>query len=362
MKPGWIGVLLALVAFGAGAWMLLRPPELPALPAGASLSPEAPRSRASMPASGLEASAVLKIDPRNLAGRAVAQPVRLSLNAEFLTTKRLKALYDRLKATPEGQTPEGQYLLYEMLRRCATVTEGNVQRPFARQLPNRDDFIAGIPASDPQRDKRIAAFDEMDTKRCAGFEGVTITQADLSKLLANAVAGGDAKARALAIEQDLWGQRRAGTPMNQVSPTDAQVEQLRQILATRDPGAMVVAGRILSNTWHDLTVRIGPEGQAAEPRALYNAWQTLACDYGYPCGADNTRVVSECALQGHCQAQSLQDHLFYYGGSPHDSQLVAQYQVILRNAVETGDWSQVNVARGERPAGSRSFFGGPGPR
>jgi hypothetical protein len=286
----------------------------------------------------------------------------MSLNSEYLTAKRLKPLYDRLKSTPEGQTPEGQYILYEMLRRCATVTDGNGQRPFTRQLPNRDEFVANLAADDPQRDKRIAAFDQVDTKRCAGFEGVSISQADLKQLLASAVAGGDAKARALTIEQDLWGQRRAGTPMNQVSPSDAQVEQLRQILATRDPAAMVVAGRILSNTWHDLTVQIGPSGQAAEPRAFYNAWQNLACDYGYPCGSDNSRVVTECALQGHCDAQTLQDYLFYYGGSPHDSQLVSQYQAILRNAVETGDWSQVNVVRGERPQGSRFFFGGVGPR
>ena len=64
------------------------------------------------------ASAVLSIDPRAI-GIRKAQPVRVSLNAEYLTAKQLKPLYDRLKATAEGQTPEGMYILYEMLRRCA---------------------------------------------------------------------------------------------------------------------------------------------------------------------------------------------------------------------------------------------------
>ena len=361
MKLRWLGVLAVLVAFGAGAWVLLRPPEYAPLPAATTTLPaEAPVTRVAPESTKLSASAVLSIDPRTMSGKPPAKTVK-SLNAEYLTTKSLKALYDRLKATPEGTTPEGEYILYEIMRRCATVTEGSVRRPFTRALPKRDELAATL-ATDPQRDKRLASFDEMDTNRCTGFEGVTTTQADLNKLLADAVAGGDPKARALMIERELFASRPQGQRMDQVTITDAQIEQLRQVIASRDPGAMVTAGRILSNSWNDYSLRIGPENQVMEPRAFMNAWQILACDYGYPCGADNTRVLSECALQGHCQAQSLQDYLYYYAGSPHDSQLVQQYQQILRNAVETGDWSQVQVVRGPRPTGRGQFFFGPGPR
>jgi hypothetical protein len=362
MKLRWLGVLLILAAFGAGAWMLLRPPEYAPLPAAANPLPaEAPVARSAPAASSkLSASAVLNIDPRTASPRAQMRPVK-SLNAEFLTSKSLKALYDKLKSTPEGATPEGQYILYEIMRRCATVTEGTVRRPFVRSMPSREDLIASIPPGDPQRDKRLAAFDEMDVKRCSGFDNVSITQANLDKLLADSVAAGDPKARALQIERELWGSRPQGQRMDQVNISDAQVEQLRQILATKDPGAMVAAGRILSNSWHDFSIRV--DNQIIEPRAFYNAWQALACDYGYPCGQDNTRVLTECALQGHCQAQSLQDYLYYYSGSPHDSQLAMQYQQILRSAVETGDWSQVQVVRGPRPPGrGQFFFGGMGPR
>jgi hypothetical protein len=358
MKRPALLILILLIAFGAGAWLLLRPPESVELPKGTASIPDMPpvaRQSASTPPK-LSASAVLAIDPRAPSGKA--QPVRASLNTDFLTAKLLKPLYDRIKGSPEAQTAEGQYVLYEILRRCATVTEGNVRRPFVRQMPSRDDFLASLQPNDPQREKRLAAFEEMDTKRCAGFEGVTTTQAELNKLLADAVAGGDAKARALALEQELWSQRRNNRP-DGVTLSDAQVDSIRQILATKDPGAMVVAGRILSNSWHDFNIRIGADGQLAEPRAFYNAWQTLACEYGYPCGANNARMLSECALQGHCQAATLQDFLHYYGGSPHDSQLVMQYQGVLRSAIETGDWSQLTVVRGPRPAGSpRMFFGG----
>jgi hypothetical protein len=107
-------------------------------------------------------------------------------------------------------------------------------------------------------------------------------------------------------------------------------------------------------------MRIGPDNQLVEPRALQQAFALLACDYGYPCGETNPRVLSGCAYQGHCDAASLADYLFYYGSSPYDSQLLAQYRGVLRQAVETGDWSQLTVVRGPRPPGAPVAQFGPG--
>jgi hypothetical protein len=351
MNLRWIVVLVALAAFGAGAWMMLRPPEMPVLPAGGASTTEAPITRA-LPAT----------PARRAASTAVAQPASVPVSArsavsplyaQFVGEKPFRALYDHLKSTAEGQTPEGQYLLYEILRRCANVSDRTTQRPPTRAVPKREEFVAGLSPADPQREKRLAAFDQMEANRCAGFDNVTVTQAELNRLLESAVAGGDAKARALAVEQELAQQRRAGNR----TLTESQIETLRQALGTRDPGAMLIAGRLISNTWQDLTVRIGPEGQVAEPRALYNAWQMLACEYGYPCGADNSYVLTECALRGHCQASGLQDFLSFYNSSLNDTQLLAQYQQILRNAITTGDWSQVALVRGPRPPGApRAYF------
>ena len=68
-----------------------------------------------------------------------------------------------------------------------------------------------------------------------------------------------------------------------------------------------------------------------------------------------------CALQGHCNAQSYPDHLFYYASSPHDSQMLASYRALLRNAIDSGDWSQISVVRGlPAPANRINFL--PGPR
>ncbi len=345
----------------AGAWMALRPPDLPELASAPAreVAVEA-RAAASSGPPRLAAASVLAIDPRSSAPRGAGKP-RASLFNEYLGAKSYKALYDRLRASAQANTPEGQFVLYEMLIKCATVTDRTSRRPIVRSTEQkRDEFLASIPATDPQRDKRIAAYDEVAINRCAGMEGVTIAQADLNKLLANAAAGGDPKAQALAIEQDLWSARRASGPEGRwgrdtVTLTDAQVDSLRQIAASRDPEAMQIAGRILANAWADYSLRIGADNQVVEQRAFNQAWQLLACDYGYPCGEDNARVLSACAYQGHCSASSLPDYMFYYGASPYDSQLLAQYREVLRNAVESGNWSQLNVVRGPAPPGTRPF-------
>lgn len=352
--------LALLVAFVAGAWMALRPPELPEHGASALPAPSGPEAKAAAmtaPAR-LAATAVLSIDPRANPLKGPVAPVRPTLLAEFVTAKQYRPLYDRLRGSPEGQTREGLYVMYEMLLRCATVTERTSRRPLVRTSEQkRDDFLAAIPANDPMRGKRIAAFDEVAANRCAGMEGITITQADLNKMLGDAAAMGDPKAQAAALEQQLWQERRASGPQGRwgresVTLSDAQVDSLRQIVASRDPEAMLIAGRVLSNTWHDFSLRIGPENQLVEQRAFQQAWQLLACEFGYPCGESNPRVLAACAYQGHCNAANLPDYLYYYGASPHDSQLLAQYRGILRQAIDTGNWSQLTVVRGPRPPGA----------
>lgn len=370
-------LLFLTAALVAGAWMLVRPPEL-AEPASTPYvqverAPEA-RARIASPEPKLGAASVLSIDPRAAVPKAGPAPVaRATLFGEYLAAKSYKALYDRLKANGDAQTPEAWYLMYEMLRRCATVTERTTRQPARPADQKRDDFVAALSPTDPLREKRIAAFDDVSANRCAGMEGITITQADLNKMLASAAAGGDPKAQALSLEQELWAARRASGPEGRwgrdtVTLSDAQVGNLQRIAASRDPEAMLIAGRVLSTSWHDLTLRVGPDNQPVEQRAFMQAWALLACDYGYPCGDTNPRVQSACAYQGHCNATSLSDYLYYYGASPNDSQLMTQYRAILQNAMTTGDWSQVNAARGPRLPGTQAqppygFFGsGPGGR
>ena len=132
-------------------------------------------------------------------------------------------------------------------------------------------------------------------------------------------------------------------------------------MATKDPEAIRVAGRVMANSWADTSIRLGPQGQPVEQRPFMNAWLVVACEYGQPCGNDTPRMQQACAMQGHCNAQSYPDYLYYYASSPHESQLLAQYRAILRSAIDTGDWSQLAIVRGlPTPPGRITFV--PGPR
>jgi hypothetical protein len=366
MKNRFTAFVVLFFALVAGAWFALRPPEIPvSQPASGAAAPSVPEARAaSLPtASKLGTSAVLSIDPRNAAGRNVSPAAgRHGLWNEYVGARSYKAIFDRLSGSPEGETSEGRYVLYDILRKCATITERTTRQPIVRTAEQRrDQFIASIPENDPQRDKRIAAFDDVATNRCAGMEGVSITQAALNNMLAQSAAAGDPKAQALALEQSLWAARRAeGRWRSDVAPSDEQVAQLRGAIMSRDPEAMLIAGRVLSTSWHDFSLRIG-DNQVVEQRSFQQAWALLACDYGYPCGENNQRLLSACAYQGHCNAQTLPDYIYYYGASPYDSQLLSQYREVLRTAIETNNWSLINVVRGPVPAQVRATNNPPGP-
>lgn len=353
-----VGTAVVLVA--AGAWFAFGPreaiePSPDAVPKVVVSNPPAAPAR-----STLDASAVLSIDPRpNPLRPAHVIPVKATLFNEFLGARQYRALYDRLLSSPEGQTPEGKLVLYELLRTCATITEG--RRPqWKRPQPKRDDFVANIAPGDPQKDKRIAAYDEFTTNRCVGMESVSITQADLDRMLADAASAGDPRALAMSIEQELQIARRT-QGRDGATISDAQIDSLKQVLASKDPEAIRVAGRVLSNAWSDYALRLGPDQQPVDQRAFMNAWLVLACEYGQPCGSDTPRLQQACAFQGHCDAQTFPDYLYFYGSSPYDSQMLVQYRGLLRAAIETGDWSQLNVVRGLPNVPNRTNFV-PGPR
>ncbi|MEO7742189.1 MAG: hypothetical protein ABIR98_04570 [Usitatibacter sp.] len=352
-----IAVFAALLV--VGAWLALSPPHLEPIPAIVETA-SAPAARPAQAAGSSGPAASSQAGRLRASIPVVAMPTPApTLFNEYLRAKSYKALYDRLASSPEGQTAEGRLVLYEILRQCATITEG--RRPgFKPNPPKRDEFINGISATDPQREQRIAAFDQYATDYCAGFEGVALRQADLMKLLGDAAAAGDPRARALALEQELWQARRGGRDGG-VTLTDEQIASLRQIAGTRDPEAIRVAGRVLGNSWQDYQVRIGPDQLPIEQRAFVNAWLVLSCEFGAPCGTDTPRMLQACAMQGHCNAQSYPEYLYYYGSTPHDSTLLTQYREILRQAIETGNWSQISVTRGLPPTGNRMTFV-PGPR
>ena len=350
-----IPVAAALAVVG---WLAVRPgpgadgPPVAAAPAsapGTSSSGASTRPSAAGPAT----TTVTKAPPVTL------RPPAPTLFNDYLQARQYRALYDRLRNSAEGETAEGRLVMWEILRACATITEGR-RYTYRPQVPKREDFVAGLAAADPLREMRIAAYDEFTTNRCQGFDGVAVTQASLDEMLKASADAGDPRARALQLEQDLWMQRRTQGRDN-VALSDQHLDTLRQLAGTKDPEAIRVAGRVMSNLWADTSVRLGPQQQPVEQRPFMNAWLVLACEFGQPCGAGTPRMQQACALQGHCNAQTFPDYLFYYASSPHESQMLAQYRAILRTAIDSGDWSQLTIIRGLPTPSSRITFV-PGPR
>jgi hypothetical protein len=316
----------------------------------------------------LSAAAVLVIDPKPaipFKTVAAVPATAASIGQQLAGAKQYKPLFDRLSFPAEGESPEGWYAKYVILRSCASVTDRQRGGPRpATPEERRQRFLSGLSEIDTQRPLRIAAFEQLDENRCVGLEQITTTESELSQLLAAAANAGDAKAKALRVERDMWSAYRASgggaNGAREDGPglpalTDAQIESLKTVLLSKDPEAMIIAGRVLANSIDNLTLQMGPDWQYIDQNAFYNAWQLLGCDFGMDCGGSHARVLSSCAYQGYCGASSLSDNLYFYGNSPFQSQLLERYRAVLRQAVETGDWSQLRFTRGGNPVGTRYF-------
>jgi len=361
MKRVWI--FPVVVAVGAAlAWLAWRPAT------DESADIRKAGQRAAQPrvaGSAFDSHAPARSGTSAVVARAPSGPP--TLFGEYLKSTNYRALYDRLANSSEGETAEGRLVRYQLLRDCANVTDDKSYR-YRGWRPGpatREEFVAGIAMTDPNRDRRIAAYDAFNANHCGTLSEVTIAYADLKALLQGAAAAGDPRARAIAVEQQLWETRResGGSWVRDggVTVSDAQFETLKQSAGSRDPEAIRVTGRVLSNSWSDYALRVGPDGQPVDPRQFVNAWLVLACEYGAPCGADTPRMQQACAYEGRCDAQSYPDYLSYYQSSPYDSQLLARYRGIIRDAIESGNWSQIQLVRGQAPAVQRPTFL-PGPR
>ena len=176
----------AAVAAVAAGWFLLRPPVV-ANGAGKQevvATTAVPRAGSQ---GGMPASAPAEAPPKAMppVPRTATPTAKATLFNEYLSATSYRAIYDRLLGSAEGGSPEGKYVLYEILRRCAEVTERDWRRPIQRPtVTKREEFLASLAPGDPNRERRIAAYEQVALNKCAGFEGVTITHADLNKMLA----------------------------------------------------------------------------------------------------------------------------------------------------------------------------------
>jgi hypothetical protein len=355
-------VTLGIAAVAIGAVMYLRdgrdttPSKVPNINVRASA------------AGGFAPETVLQIRPQAASASKPKEPSRRSaLATEMALPKSWKAIYDRLKNTPEGQTPEGQYYLAQILSACANVTDRKFPPRQAPASPEeaRTKFVASVSEKDPNRAERLTAYDKgaATGSRCTELRDIATTEAEIKGLREQAATAGDPKARAQQVANEIWATTKPGgsSPAGLPPITDAQLDTLQQIARTGDPGAMATVGSVLASTMGDLYIRAGPNEQPVDPRAFYDAWQLAACEFGASCGRDNRVVAYGCAYEGRCGVDSLRDYYFYYGNSPAQSQNVGEYSTEIVNAIRTGDWSYFQFVRGPPPNPGSVFRFGTGP-
>jgi hypothetical protein len=305
----------------------------------------------------LAADAVLAISPRVGSVRpqpSAAVPKLSPAMQEYTSAKAYKPIYERLKAA-DPRSPEEAWILAKILDDCAAVA--GREAPAMRHI-DRDEALARFAGSlspkDPLRDKRIAAFGAMNGDRCDGLRDVKAAEKDIHDLLAGAAAAGDPKAAADLVFKDVFarfkdpnGKFSFATP---VMISDAEIETLKRSMESGDPDALTGAVRAFTLPVANLSLRVGPDEQPIDIAAWFGATRLMACDLGDPCGPDSKELLNACALQGHCDATSLREYMYYYGVSPAASQQIAQYQAYLAHAVKDRDWSAITFFRGPRPS------------
>ena len=233
MGRGGAAVLVAITAIFAIAWLWRSS-------AGGDVSEEAMHKSMQSSTLAPPPSVVLAI---NASKASPSVPLAPTANVspiakEFATAKGLKPLYDRLAAKGAAATPDEKYYLYRILSGCATRTDQAGDGRLKTVADQRTRLEALIPATSKDRAKRLALFDEMMVQRCDGMEKVATTKAELDKLLADAAAGGDPKARAYLAATELTSKPFSPGPASGPALSDAQLRTFQEAVASRDPKAI----------------------------------------------------------------------------------------------------------------------------
>jgi len=261
---------------------------------------------------------------------------------DYEKATNLHALYERLSANPVSG--EASYLRYRIVAECENVR---------RRGSELDSLAASLQGAEQRRRREALAHLR---GRCDGMSAVPYSDALAASLLADAVERGDRKAIVHQLAQDiLLTARDTFGP----SISEDQLSRLRSGVQSKDPVAMVMAGQTLSNAFRDLVIEETNSGREIDYRTAREAWRMLGCDFGLECGVEHQAVMEACAFEGHCDAITLPDFLYFYRLSPAEAQAAARYRMLFLTAAESGDWSGLRFSRRQNPNGGRALFAPP---
>ncbi len=154
------------------------------------------------------------------------------------------------------------------------------------------------------------------------FEGRSIDPREVLALLQQAARQGEPHARArMLLLRDI------GAPKSDV------IDDLPALLASGDPAIVRDVGAFLVKG--EASQRYGAEVFDAATAAI--AWELVACDLGYPCGAASRLVLAQCAFAGACDAYRY-DAAIALQEPPQRMAEAARLRGSLLRALRSGDW------------------------
>ena len=269
-----------------------------------------------------------------------------SAAAEFRTARDLKSFADALAARKSQLTADERFHLAKALESCLFANSVN-EDLASYSAKQRRQFLASVPAGDPNAALRVTAFDATDdAARCVRFHGTKIAPRDVDELYHAAAQMGDARAQArlLAgeIQRNMNAQPRddSGNP-SRISPED--LARIVAILETGDPEAVLSVGGLLAQSPLKEQLRIGPNGEMPEPSAFIGAWNLVACDMGLDCGAQHRELQQACAFASYCGAGHFEEHYQTFIASPFVYQQAQRYRALIHSAMQTRDWAQIGL-------------------
>jgi hypothetical protein len=266
--------------------------------------------------------------------------------SEFRSSRDLKAFADALAARKSTLNADERFHLAKALESCLFANSIN-EDLASYSAKQRRQFLASIPAADPNASLRVAAFDNVDdTARCLRFRGSKISPSDIDDLYLAAAQQGDARAQAKLLANEIQRSHQAN-PRDEsgnaprIAPED--LARIVAILETNDPEAMMTVGALLAQSPIKELLRVGPNGEAPEPTAFIGAWNLVACDMGMDCGAQHRDLQQACAFASYCGAGHFEEHYQTFVASPFVFQQAQRYRALIHSAIDTRNWAQIGL-------------------
>ncbi|HRE13940.1 MAG TPA: hypothetical protein PLD37_07085 [Usitatibacteraceae bacterium] len=275
---------------------------------------------------------------------AAAKPMS-GVAQEFRNTRDLRAFAEALLARRDSLSQEDRYFLARALETCQFALSMHDDLAASSDKARRQ-FIATLPASDPNAAKRIAAYDAADdSARCVRFQGMSLSSKDIDELYRQAAQAGEAKAQARLLVAEL--NKGFTTPKDGETRAVAMddFQRIIRLLETRDADAMVTVAQFLAQNRLIGELRIGPSGEVPEPASLVGAFSLVACDFQPTCPSFDREALQACAYAGYCNSNSYEELYANFLASPWTYSMAMRYRGVIHTAIDTRNWGLLGLQK-----------------